>query len=159
MVPRMKNLLFVAAISLSVFGCKKGGGSADCDAAINHSMDLAKDDMKKMGTDDKMVAKLVDIGKQRCKEDKWGNDALKCMVDAKDEKAAQGCYDKLTKDQQEKMNKAAMEAAMANAPKGDMAGSAAPAGDMAGSAAPAAGSAAPAAGSAMAGSADGSAAK
>ncbi|MFT3700007.1 MAG: hypothetical protein QM831_43080 [Kofleriaceae bacterium] len=172
----MKNILFVAALSLSVFGCKKGGGAGDCDAAITHSMDLAKADMKKQGTDDKLMAKLADIGKQHCKDDKWSNDVIKCIMDAKTEGDGQACYGKLTKDQQDKMNKAAMDAVSAsmgsaNMGGGDMAGSAAPAagsaapaagsaapaGDMAGSAAPAAGSAAPAGD--MAGSAAGSAAK
>jgi hypothetical protein len=132
----MKNVsfLFVVALSLAAFGCKKKGG--DCDSAINHSMELSKADMQKMaGGDDKMLATMRDIGLQRCKEDKWPDAVLTCMNDAKTEKDAQACYGKLTPDQREKMNKAAMDAMKpAAAPAGSdtgsaAAGSAAPGGD------------------------------
>ena len=154
----MKNitLVFVAALSLAAIGCKKKGSgtTADCARALNHSMELSKAEMAKMGTDDAMMKKLVDLGIQRCKEDKWPDAALKCMVDAKTMGDAQGCYGKLSQEQQDKMNKAAME--MAAPPAGS--GSAAAAGSAEGSAA---GSAAgsdtgSAAGSAAAGSAAGS---
>ena len=153
----MKKLSFVlvAVLSLAAFGCKKKGGGGDCASAVHHSMDLSKADMQKMGTDDKMMQKMVDVGITRCKEDKWSADALKCMTDAQTMNDAQGCYGKLTPEQQSKMNKAAMElmappsdtGSAAPPPAGSDSGSAA-----AGSAAPAAGSAAPAAGSAAAGS-------
>jgi hypothetical protein len=147
----MTKLPFVLAIGLSfaAVGCKKKGG--DCTAAINHSMDLGKDDMKKMsGADDKMVDKLKELGIQHCTDDKWPDDVIACMTDAKTEADSQGCYGKLTKAQQDKMQTAMMEtmvkAAGAAGANGDAGGSAAPAGS-AGSTAPAVGSAA-AAGSA-----------
>lgn len=160
----MKNLpvLFVAALSLLPLGCKKKGGEsgADCAKAVSHSMELSKAEMAKMGTDDKMMQKLVDLGVQRCKEDKWSADATKCMVDAKTMADAQGCYGKLTAEQQEKMNKAAME--LATAPGAGGAGDAGSAGSAVGSAAEgsavgsaAEGSAAGSAGSAAGGSAEG----
>lgn len=125
------TLLLALALPLAAAGCKKKGG-ADCDKAINHSMDLAKADMQKMGNDDKAMSKMKDIGLSHCKDDKWSPDAVQCMIDAKTEADAQACYGKLTQDQQDKMNKAAMEAMQPPAPAG---GSAAPAGsDMAGSA-------------------------
>ena len=151
----MKALPFVFAIGMSVasFGCKKGG---DCQKAIDHSMELSKADMSKMpGMDDKMMGKLKDMGVQHCKDDKWPEDAIKCMTDAKSETDSQACFSKLSHEQQDKMNKAMMEmmkSAMPATPPGtaDMGGSAA-----AGSAAPAAGegSAAPAAAGSAAGSA------
>lgn len=119
----------------------------DCVKAIAHSMELSKADMAKMpGVDDKMMAKMKDLGLQHCKDDKWPSDVVQCMTDAKTEAESQACYGKLSHDQQAKMNNAAMEAAQ---PAGGAAapGSAAPTGDM--------GSAA--AGSAAAGSAMGSA--
>ena len=148
------SLTFVAALALAAGGCKKKGG-ADCDKAIDHSMELAKADMQKMGNDDAAIAKMKSIGVQHCKDDKWSDDAVKCMNDAKTEADAQACYGKLTQDQRDKMNKAAMALMTPPAnptPAGsDMAGSAV------GSAAPAAGSDMGSAGSAMAGSAAGSA--
>lgn len=151
----MKKLSFVvvAVLSLTAFGCKKKGAGGDCATAVHHSMELSKADMQKMGTDDKMMQKMTDLGIQHCKDDKWSADAIKCMNDAQTMSDSQACYGKLTPEQQSKMNKAAMElmsppAAGSAAPTGDMgsAGSAAPAaGSDMGSAA--AGSAAPAAGS------------
>ena len=153
----MKNfaLVFVAALSFASVGCKKkAAGGSDCSQAVNHSMELSKGEMQKMGTDDKMMAKMVELGIQHCKDDKWSNDALKCMVDAKTMADSQGCYGKLSKDQQDKMNKSVMEMATPTAGSADAAGSAGSA-DAAGSAgSAAAGSdAGSAAGSAAAGSA------
>lgn len=122
-----RSCVFVAGLALTAFGCKKkGGGGGDCTAAINHSMELAKPDMAKMpGVDDKMLEKMKNIGLQHCQEDKWSADVTKCMVDAKTEADSQACYGKLTHDQQEKMNKAAMEAAqpVENAGTGSATGS------------------------------------
>jgi len=122
----MKNIsiLFVAALSFAAVGCKKKGGGADCTKAINNSMAVSKADMAKMpGMDDKMMQKMTDVGIQHCKDDKWPDDAVKCMSDAKTEADAQSCYGKLSKEQQDKMNKAAME--LATPPAGAAAGSAA----------------------------------
>ncbi|HET9989875.1 MAG TPA: hypothetical protein VFQ65_15190 [Kofleriaceae bacterium] len=104
----MKNLsiMFAMALSLAAFGCKKGG---DCAAAIDHSMDLSKADMAKMPGADKMMGKMRDLGVQHCKDDKWSDEAVKCMNDAKTQADAQACYGKLSAEQREKMNKAAME--------------------------------------------------
>lgn len=105
---KISFVLVAALTTLGAVGCKKGGGGGDCDKAISHSMDLSKDDMKKMGVDDAMMGKMVDLGKQHCKDDKWSGEAVTCMVNAKTETDAQGCYDKLTPEQREKMTKAAM---------------------------------------------------
>lgn len=150
----MKNLslVFVAGLSFAAAGCKKSGG-ADCAKAVNHSMELSKAEMQKMGTDAAMMQKMVDLGIQRCKDDKWSADATKCMIDAKTMTDAQGCYGKLTKEQQDKMNKAAMELAMPSHGEGDTAGSA-----EAGSAGGAMGSAGGAGGSDMGSAGAGSAA-
>ena len=69
------SLVFVAGLAFATFGCKKKGGGADCDKAINHSMELSKADMAKMpGMDDKTMEKMKDIGLQHCKDDKWPDD-------------------------------------------------------------------------------------
>jgi hypothetical protein len=163
----MKNLSVVLAMALSfaAVGCKKKAGGGDCTQAINHSMDLSKADMAKMGVDDKMMQKMKDVGIQRCKEDKWSDDVIKCMTDAKTMTDAQACYGKMPQEQQDKMNKAAAELATptgagagaeaGSAGSAEAAGSAAAGSADAGSGSAAAGSAA--AGSAAAGSAAGSA--
>jgi hypothetical protein len=157
---------FVALSLAAAAGCKKGGG--ECDKAIAHSLEVSK---ATMPSDEKVLTKLRDLGAQHCKDDKWGGEAIQCMIDAKTETDAQACYAKLSSEQQGKLNKAAMEmmtppsGGSAAAPPAAGAGSAAGAGGATGSdAAGSAGSAAAgsdtggaaAAGSA-AGSADGSA--
>ena len=147
------RIAFVIALSVAAFGCKKKAASTgDCATAINHSMELSKAEMKEMGTDDKMMQRMADLGIQHCKDDKWSPDVIKCMVDAKTMADSQACYGKLTNEQQEKMNKAAMELAAPAAAAGSAAAEGA-AGSAAGSAAPDTGSAGSAAGSAGAGSA------
>jgi hypothetical protein len=124
------SLVFMAALSIAVFGCKKKGD--DCDVAIQRSMELSKADMQKMpGVDDKMLDKMKDVGLARCREDKWSAEALKCMTDAKTEKDSQACYGKLSGEQQAKMNNAAMELMK---PPAGVGSAAPPAGSAAGSA-------------------------
>jgi hypothetical protein len=55
-----------------------------------------------------MMQKMKDVGLQHCRDDKWSDDVVKCMVEAKAETDAQACYGKLSAEQQDKMNKAAM---------------------------------------------------
>ena len=104
----MHKLSFVFVAVLAFAACKKGGG-ADCAKALDHSMELASADMKSRGNDDAMLQKMKALGVQHCTDDKWSDDVLKCMVDAKTEAEGKGCYGKLTPEQQDKMNKAAME--------------------------------------------------
>lgn len=149
------SFILVGVLAVGGVGCKKKAGGADCDSAINHSMELSKAEMSKMpGVDEAMMGKMKDVGIQHCKDDKWSDEARKCMVDAKTMADAQACYGKLTQDQRDKMNKAAME--LAPAPADTTAGSGAPAQGSQGSEEMASG--AEPAGSAAAGSAaDGSA--
>src|SRR5262245_58875809 len=125
----MKSISFVlvAALSLAAVGCKKKGtsGGADCAQVINHSMELSKAEMQKMGTDDAMMKKMVDVGIRHCTEDKWPDAALKCMADAKTMSDAQACYGQLSQEQRDKMNKAAMELATPPAGSAHAEGSAA----------------------------------
>jgi hypothetical protein len=127
---------FIAALSLATVGCKKKGG--DCTKAIANSMEVAKSTMA--GVDKAMLTKMHDLAVTSCQNDKWPDEAIACMTNAKTEAEAQGCYGKLTPDQQAKMNKAAMELA---SPAGAGSGSAAAgSADNAGSAAAGSGSAA-----------------
>lgn len=102
--------LVVITFALAIAGCKKGDSAGpDCGKAIDHSMELSKSEMAKMpGVDDKMLAKMKDLGLQHCNDDKWSADARKCMVDAKTMTDSQACYGKLSKEQQDGMNTAAM---------------------------------------------------
>ena len=152
------TLVFVCALAFAAFGCKKKAArGGDCAAAINKSMELAKADMQKMpGMTDALLQKMRDVSVKRCKDDKWSDDAIKCMTDAATEADSQKCYAKLTPDQQKAMNQAAMDAMMAASGNsagsggGAMAGSA----DMGSAAAGSADMGSAAAGSAAAGSAD-----
>lgn len=101
------SIVFVAALSVAGFGCKKKGG--DCTKAIANSMEVSKASMA--GADKTMLAKMQDLAVKNCQDDKWSDEAIACMTDAKTEAAAQGCYGKLSADQQAKMNKAAMDLA------------------------------------------------
>jgi hypothetical protein len=100
------SIVFIAALSLAAVGCKKPGGG-DCAKAIANSMEVSKADLPT--GNEKMMAKMRDLGVQHCTDDKWSDDAIKCMTDAKTEAEAQACYGKLTPDQRDKMNKSAME--------------------------------------------------
>ncbi len=103
------SIMIVSALALAAFGCKKKGG--DCAAAINHSMELSKEAMSKMpGNDDKLMKQMAEIGIQHCNDDKWPAEAITCMTDAKAMADAQACYGKLSADQRDKMQRAAMAA-------------------------------------------------
>ena len=70
-------------------------------------MEISKAEMTKMpGVDDAMLAKMHDLAVKHCTDDKWPDDVIKCMVGAKAQAEAQGCYSKLTPEQQDAMNKA-----------------------------------------------------
>jgi len=112
------SIMFVATVCFA--GCSKktpdvasggsaasaSGGAADCDKAISHGMELGKDDLP--ATDAKMMAQLHDIGVKHCVNDKWSDDAVKCMIDAKAKSDSTACYGKLTAEQQKAMNDEAM---------------------------------------------------
>jgi hypothetical protein len=119
------SILFIAALSFAA--CKKSGdagagsGSAaaatggDCTKAIAHSMELSKPMMAKMGVPEATMQKMQDVGVQHCNDDKWPAEAIKCMGEATTMEAGQGCYSKLSTDQQQKMNADAMKLAAAAA--------------------------------------------
>ncbi len=156
--------IIVACLFLAAAGCKKKEATVagpSCAQAVSHSMALSKDEMKKLGTDDALMQKLVDLGVKRCTEDKWSPEAIKCMVDAKAMADAQSCYGKLTNEQQAAMNNAAIELAMPSheaATGSSGSGSAGGSGDAAGSAGPAAGSGTTAGSGSAAGASEASAA-
>jgi hypothetical protein len=112
------SFVFVGALSVAAVGCKKSGD--DCSKAINNSMEVSKADMEKMpGMDSKTMDKMKELGIQHCRDDKWAGDAIKCMTEAKTETEARGCYGKLTQDQRDRMNQAAMDLRPPSAPGGN----------------------------------------
>ncbi len=147
------SIVVIAALSLAAFGCKKKsagsgsgsgavGGGGDCSAAIANSMEVSKAEMTKMpGVDDNALAKMRDLAVKHCTDDKWSDDVIKCMVGAKTQAEAQGCYGKLTPEQQDTMNKAMIHMMAPPTGGAGSAGTAAEAGSAAGSGS--AGSAAP----------------
>ena len=179
----MKTFVLAAALSLTAFGCKKKGG-ADCDSAVSNAIDRSMAEEMKAGGDmppemkkqaeemmKAVVPKIKSAMIKSCKDDKWSDEVLKCMNDAKTKADFDGCENKLTPQQKSNAEKAAAEAmgmggAMGGGdhgttePAGGSAGSAEMGGSAAGSAeagSAEAGSAAPAGGSADMGSAAGSA--
>lgn len=92
----MKTIFLLAILAA---GCSKKG--ADCDAALSHSITFS-------GMEGAMADKMKAVGIQHCKDDHWPEAALTCMVEAKTQDEAQACYGKLSAEQQDKMNKAAM---------------------------------------------------
>ncbi|HEV7554149.1 MAG TPA: hypothetical protein VGO00_01775 [Kofleriaceae bacterium] len=122
------SIMFVAALALAAGGCSKKGG-ADCSKAIANGMEVGKATLPT--SDEKMMTKLREVGVKRCHEDKWSDDVIKCMIDAKTEAEGQSCYGKLTPEQQSKMNNAAMEGM---SPPNAGSGKPAPAADGSGSA-------------------------
>ena len=122
------SIAFVATLSLLAFaGCKKKGGG-DCDSTVNSAVDRMMDmqmkegmkeggdkvtpEMKKMAEDmaNQMKPKMKSAMSKSCKDDKWSGDALKCMDDAKDMAAMEGCEAKLTPDQKKNVDKAMNDA-------------------------------------------------
>ena len=120
----MNQLSILLMAALSFTACKKGGdagatgGGGDCTKAIAHSMELSKPMMAKMNVSEATMQKMQDVGVQHCNNDKWPADALKCMTDATTMEAGQGCYMKLSPEQQKKMNDDAMKLAAAAAGSG-----------------------------------------
>jgi hypothetical protein len=126
------SIAVVAAFSLAAFGCKKK--SADCDSAINNMMEVSKADLSKVpGMDDKMMDKMKGIAMQHCKDDKWPEDALKCMKEAKSNADAKKCQGMLPKELDKKMmddvaNSMGMGGGGGPPPEGSGGGAAPPAG-------------------------------
>jgi hypothetical protein len=146
------SYVFAAAVVVCAFGCKKKSGA--CAQAIDHSSELAKADMQKMpGMTDQMMQKMKDVAIQHCKDDKWPDDAIQCMIDAKTETDAQACYGKLSQQQRESMNHAARDAMKSAAGAGNAGGSAAMGSAMGSGSAAGSAATAPEQGSGSAGSA------
>ena len=103
-------------------------------------MNLSAEEFKKNGVTDETVGKIRESSVARCKEDKWTNEVLKCLADAKKADDVAKCQQMMSKEQSDNMAKA-IAGAMGTQPdqgsgsapdQGSGSGSAAPAEDVAG---------------------------
>ncbi len=108
----MKNIsiLLVAAGSLAAFGCTKKG--ADCGKAVDKGMEVQKAHLSSM--DDTMKGKMKDVALSHCKDDKWSDDVLQCMSEAKADTDFKICQAKLTPEQEGRMQKSMKELMMSS---------------------------------------------
>jgi hypothetical protein len=103
----MRKTLLVAVLALS--GCGKKASEppkGDCTASVTKAVDLSADEFKKNGVADATVAKIRESSIARCKEDKWSNEVLKCLVDSKTSDDVSKCQQMMSKDQSDNMAKA-----------------------------------------------------
>jgi hypothetical protein len=171
------SLAFVAVLAVAAVGCKKsGGGDADCTASVTKGIDQMA--ASRSGKDlrpevkakmDDFTSKMKGVVIQRCTEDKWPADVVKCFDTVASRPDMMKCQGMLPQDLQDKVRGQVRDLMLANGgglghmrhhgPGGSDDGSAAmgsgaPTGsDTAAGTAPATGSAAPVGSAATAGSA------
>ncbi|HEY0253020.1 MAG TPA: hypothetical protein VGC41_15900 [Kofleriaceae bacterium] len=125
---KISNVL-AAALSLASFSCAKKSAETqtsdkshpvpECGRAIDNGAELQKAHMA--GVDDKMKGKMKDVALSHCKDDKWSDDVLQCMTEAKSDTDFKACQGRLTADQKDSMQKSLRDlktAAGAMAPAG-----------------------------------------
>ena len=103
----MRNFLLVVAV-LALSGCGKKGDEAkgDCTTSVTNAVNLSSEEFKKNGVTDATQAKIRESSIVRCKEDKWTNEVLKCLADAKQADAVAKCQNMMSKEQSDNMAKA-----------------------------------------------------
>ena len=126
----MKTIGLILALSLFA-GCKKGGSSAsNCSEAIGKGVDkmiaLRKEKMDQSQMPPEMKAKMEERAKKmdevsgqlkqaitnRCTEDKWPDEVIKCYGNAGSMEELRGCREKLPADQQAKLKNEEMQVMM-----------------------------------------------
>jgi hypothetical protein len=126
----MKTIGLILALSLFA-GCKKGGSSAsNCSEAIGKGVDkmiaLRKEKMDQSQMPPEMKAKMEERAKKmdevsgqlkqaitnRCTEDKWPDEVIKCYGNAASMEELRGCREKLPADQQAKLKNEEMQVMM-----------------------------------------------
>ena len=126
----MKTIGLLVALTLFA-GCKKGGSAASqCSDAISKGVDkmiaLRKEKMEQAGVPPEMKAKMDERAKKmdevsgalkqaitnRCTEDKWPADVIKCYGDATSMEELRTCREKLPADQQAKLRNEEMQVMM-----------------------------------------------
>lgn len=136
----MKTIGLILALSLFA-GCKKGGSAAsNCSDAIGKGVDkmiaLRKEKMDQSQMPPEMKAKMEERAKKmdevsgqlkqaitnRCTEDKWPEEVIKCYGNAASMEELRGCREKLPADQQAKLKNEEMQVMMKSMGAGGMPG-------------------------------------
>jgi hypothetical protein len=78
-------------------------GAADCTGAVNNTMAVSQDDLKKTPQLIPLVPKITEIMIKHCKDDAWSAATVQCMVDGKTAEAQEKCEQMLTPDQGKKV--------------------------------------------------------
>ena len=103
----MRKILLVVGV-LALSGCGKKGDEpkGDCTTAVTNAVALSSEEFKKNGVTDETQTKIRESSITRCKEDKWTNEVLKCLADAKQADAVAKCQNMMSKEQSDNMAKA-----------------------------------------------------
>lgn len=103
----MRKILLVVGV-LALSGCGKKGDEAkgDCTTAVTNAVALSSEEFKKNGVTDATQTKIRESSITRCKEDKWTNEVLKCLADAKKADDVAKCQNMMSKEQSDNMAKA-----------------------------------------------------
>lgn len=106
----MRKILLVAVLALS--GCGKQGSEvkADCAASVANAVNLSSEEFTKNGITATTQAKIREASVVRCKEDKWSNEVIKCLADAKKADDVSKCQAMMSKEQSDNMAKAIVAA-------------------------------------------------
>ena len=109
------SIVFVAALSLAAFGCaKSASGSGEAAYKDRPVLTVARQSTTvwwsrrppAAGMDDKMNGKMKDVAMSHCKDDKWSDDVVQCMSEAKTDTDFQTCQGRLTPEQKDGVQKA-----------------------------------------------------
>lgn len=106
MMKKLSIAVVAVVFAATTAGCKKGG--VDCEQALDNAVKVSKAEMTSPAMEDKL-AKIRAASLQRCKEDKWSADALKCFAAAKTGAELGKCEELKTKEQREKLEKAVLD--------------------------------------------------
>ena len=127
----MKTMLALA-LALSLFGCKKKSAASECSSAVSKGVDkmisMRKQRLDEQGSNlppelkarmderskkmDEVSGALKQAMTNRCTEDKWSADVIKCYDSADSMEAIRSCRQKLPADQQQKLQAEEMQVMM-----------------------------------------------
>lgn len=101
----MRNTLLLVVLALSGCGNKGSEAKGDCTKAVTNAVNLGTEDFKKSGVTDPTQAKIRTESIARCNADKWSNEVLTCMVEAKKSDEVSKCQQMLSKEQNDNLAK------------------------------------------------------
>lgn len=101
----MRKILLAAVLALSGCGKQASEAKGDCAASVANAVNLSSEEFKKNGVTDATQAKIREASVVRCNEDKWSNEVLKCLADAKKADDVSKCQNMMSKEQSDNMAK------------------------------------------------------